>query len=151
MKSSRALHVSLHSSRWASTLVCVAYLTTGALVAWLPGPAAIRGPLVIGIGAYAIVAMRRWAMRSSPQAIVEIDLDVDRAVCLTERGGLRIEGLVLPDSYVGAWVTTLVVRRDGRRRVRTVAILPDMLATEDFRRLRLLLRLGREAAMAAES
>ena len=151
MKSSTALHVSLHSSRWGSILVCVACLTTSVLVAWLPGPAAIRGALVIGIAAYAIGALRHWAMRSSPRAVVDIDLDVDRAVCLTERSGLRIEGLVLPDSYVGAWVTTLVVRRDGRRRVRTVAILPDMLAIEDFRRLRLLLRLGREAAMAAES
>lgn len=102
MKSARALHVSLRSSRLASILVCAACLATSALVAWLPGPAAVRAALVIGVAAYAITSMRRWAVRSAPRAIVDIDLDVDRVVCLTERGGLRIEGLVLPDSYVGA-------------------------------------------------
>jgi hypothetical protein len=48
-------------------------------------------------------------------------------------------------------LTTLVVRPDGKRRLRTVAILPDMLPADDFRRLRLLLRLGHGATTAADS
>jgi hypothetical protein len=94
----------------------------------LPGTAALRGALVIGIGTHAIPTMRHWATRSASRAIIGVELDSDRPVRLTERTGCRIEGMVQPDSYVGALLTTLVVRPDGKRRLRTVAILPDMMA-----------------------
>jgi hypothetical protein len=151
MKATPALRISLGPSRSASALICVASLATAALVAWLPGAAALRGVVVIGIGAHAILTMRHWATRSASRAIIGIELDADRAVRLTERTGRRIEGMVQPDSYVGASLTTLVVRPDGKRRLRTVAILPDMLPADDFRRLRLLLRLGHGSTTAADS
>jgi hypothetical protein len=118
---------------------------------WLPGTAALRGALVIGIGAHAILTMRHWATRSASRAILGVELDSDRTVRLTERTGRRIDGMVQPDSYVGSLLTTLVVRPDGKRRLRTVAILPDMLPADDFRRLRLLLRLGHGSTTAADS
>jgi hypothetical protein len=151
MNSARALRVSLGPSRAASVLICVACLGTAALIAWLPGPASLRAIAVIGIGVYAIVTTRYSATRSAARAIVAIELDADRAVCLTERAGRRIEGLLQPDSYVGAWLTTLVVRPEGKRRLRSVAILPDMLPADDFRRLRLLLRLGHAATKPTDS
>jgi hypothetical protein len=151
MKVVRTLRLSLGPSRMASALICVTCLATCALVAWLPGAAALRGVLVIGIGAYAILTMRHWATRSASRAIIGIELDADRAVRLVERAGRHIEGIVQPDSYVGALLTTLVVRPDGKRRLRTIAILPDMLPADDFRRLRLLLRLGHGATTAADS
>jgi hypothetical protein len=151
MKAARTLRLSLGPSRMASALIRVACLATCTLVAWLPGAAALRGVSVIGIGAYAILTLRQWATRSASRAIVGIELDADRAVRLIERTGRHIEGIVQPDSYVGAWLTTLVVRPDGKRRLRTLAILPDMLPAEDFRRLRLLLRLGHAATTAADS
>ncbi len=151
MKSARALRLSLGPSRSASLSICVACLASAALVAWLPGAAAFRGALVTGIGAYAIVSVRHSGTRSASHAIVAIELDVDRVVCLIERAGGRIEGVVQPGSYVGAWLTTLVVRPEGKRRLRTVAILPDMLPAEDFRRLRLLLRLGHDTATVTDS
>jgi hypothetical protein len=131
-------------------LICLACLASAALVAWLPAAAPVRGALVIGIGVYAIVTLRHSATRSASGAIVGIELDLERAVCLTERAGSRIVGVVQPGSYVGALLTTVVVRPEGKRRVRTVAILPDMLPADDFRRLRLLLRLGRDKATAAD-
>src|ERR1700687_5313429 len=151
MQTIPALRISLGPSRSASALICVACLATAALVAWLPGAAAFRGALVIGIGAYAILTMRHWATRSASRAIIGVELDADRAVRLTERTGRRIEGMVQADSYVGALLTTLVVRPDGKHRLRTVAILPDMLPADDFRRLRLLLRLGHGSTTAADS
>jgi hypothetical protein len=151
MKATPALRILLGPSRSASALICVAYLATAALVAWLPGAAALHGALVIGIGAYAVLTMRHSATRSASRAIIGIELDADRAVRLTERSGRRIEGVVQPDSYVGALLTTLVVRPDGKRRLRTIAILPDMLPADDFRRLRLLLRLGHGSTRAADS
>jgi hypothetical protein len=151
MEAARALRLSLGPSRVAAGLICVSCLASAALVAWLPVAALFRAAMVIGIGAYAIVTVRYSATRSAPGAIIGIELDLDRAVCLTERAGRRIEGVVQPDSYVGALLTTLVVRPQGKRWLRTVAILPDMLPAEDFRRLRLLLRLGRDKATAADS
>ena len=151
MKATPALRISLGASRSASALICFAWLATAALVAWLPAAAALRGALVTGIGAHAILTMRHWATRTASHAIIGIELDADRAVRLTERTGRRIEGMVQPDSYVGALLTTLVVRPDGKRRLRTIAILPDMLPSDDFRRLRLLLRLGHGSPTMADS
>jgi hypothetical protein len=151
MKAARTLRLSLGPSRLASALICVTCLATCVLVAWLPGAAALRGALVIGIGAYALLTIRHWATRSASRAIVGIELDADRAVRLIERTGRHIEGIVQPDSYVGALLTTLVVRPEGKRRLRTLAILPDMLPADDLRRLRLLLRLGHAATTAADS
>jgi hypothetical protein len=148
MKAVRALHISLGPSRSAAALICVTFLATAALLSWLPGPSSLRGALVIGIGAYAISTLRQSATRSASRAIIGIELDADRTVCLIERAGRRIEGLVQSDSYVGALLTTLVVCPDGKRRRRMVAILPDMLPADDLRRLRLLLRLGHGATTA---
>jgi hypothetical protein len=151
MKAARTLRLSLGPSRLASALICVTCLASCVLVAWLPGAAALRGALVIGIGAYALLTIRHWATRSASRAIIGIELDADRAVRLIERTGRHIEGIVQPDSYVGALLTTLVVRPEGKRRLRTLAILPDMLPPDDLRRLRLLLRLGHAATTAADS
>ena len=52
---------------------------------------------------------------------------------------------ILDDSYVGARLTTIVWRPDGAplvMPVRAIVILPDTLAADDFRRLRVLLRYG---------
>jgi len=149
MKETHALRISLGPSRVASALICLSCLSTAALVAWLPGPPSLRGALVIGIAAYAIVTMRHWATRSASHAIIGIEVRLDRTVCLTERAGERIEGVLQPDTYVGALVTTVVMRPEGKRRPRSTTILTDMLPTEDFRRLRLMLRLGQTAATAA--
>jgi hypothetical protein len=151
MKEAHALRIELAPSRVASALICVASLATATLVAWLPVGAAVRAPLVIGTGVHAIVVLRRCATRSSPRAIVGIEIAVDRTVRMTERSGERMEGVLRADSYVSAWVTTVVMRPEGRHLLRSTVVLPDMLAAEDFRRLRLMLRLGHGPATAKRS
>jgi hypothetical protein len=146
MKQSNTLRITLGPSCAASALVCLASLGTAVLVAWLPVAAPVRSAMVMGIGVYAILALRMWATRSASRAIVGIDLDFDRTISITERSGDRIKGVLQADSYVTAWVTTVVVRPEGKRLLRSTAILPDMLPVEDFRRLRLLLRLGHTPA-----
>jgi hypothetical protein len=151
MKQTHSLRVSLAPSRIASALVLVSSVATAALIGWLPVAAVVRGAFVIFIGVYAIVILRHWAMRSASSAIVGIELDVDHAVCLTDRAGRRIEGALQHDSYVGALLTTIVVRPQGKRRLRSTAILPDMLPSDDFRRLRVLLRKGHADVTATGS
>jgi hypothetical protein len=117
-------------------------VATMALIAWLPGDAWLRALAVLVTGTHGLASLRMWALRISRRSIVAIELCGDAQVTLTERGGRRIEGRVGADSYVGASLTTLVVRRKGAFGSRATAILPDMLPGEDFRRLRVLLRLA---------
>ncbi|MEO8741345.1 MAG: protein YgfX [Casimicrobiaceae bacterium] len=135
--------IALESSRLAATLIFVSIVATAALVAWLPGSAWLRGAAVIALGVYGIALERTWALRSARRAIIAFTLRPDLTVSLVERGGIAAEGVVQGDSFVGAILTTLVVRVPPACRLRTVAILPDMLPAEDFRRLRVQLRLGR--------
>ncbi|MEP7262597.1 MAG: protein YgfX [Usitatibacter sp.] len=64
-----------------------------------------------------------------------LSLGRDGVMSLDGRAGLLREG-----SFVSPWLTVLRWRPAGARFDRTVLILPDMLAREDFRRLRVLLR-----------
>lgn len=143
MKTTTPLAIVLKASRLAAALIFLAMVATAALVAWLPGSSWLRGAAVIALGVYGIVLERTWALRSAPRAIVGFTLRPDLTVNLVERGGRTADGVVLDDSFVGAILTTLVVRVPHARRRRTVAILPDMLPAEDFRRLRVQLRLAR--------
>lgn len=56
---------------------------------------------------------------------------------------------ILADSYVGPRLTTIVWRPDGARRVKTLVVMADTFAADDFRRLRVALRYGRAAAAEA--
>jgi hypothetical protein len=145
MKAPRPLRVELRSSRLAAALVCVTLLPTAMLIAFLPGTlgdAPLRAVMVIAIGGYALWLLRGWARRATARAIVSVEVAVDRRIVITERAGTRIEGLVQPQTYVGAWLTTIVVQPEGARCKRAIAVLPDMLPADDFRRLRVLLRFG---------
>jgi hypothetical protein len=87
--------------------------------------------------------LRTRAYATTRRSIVSVEIGADLRATFTERGGRRVEAGVQPDSYVGALLTTIVLRPAGAHRSRAIAILPDMLSAEDFRRLRVLLRLGR--------
>lgn len=129
----------------AAASVIVAYLTTAALLAFAPGPALLRAAAIPPIGGHAVWTLRRWALRTTRSAVVGVELSADGRAALIERGGLRRDGYVQPASYVGDWLTTLVVRADGARVSRAIAILPDMLPADDLRQLRVLLRIAGSA------
>jgi hypothetical protein len=144
MKSPPVLHVALSSSRCAALLVSGACVSTAALLAWLPLPFVLRCVGVIAVGGYAVWLLRRWAIRSSRRAIAHMEIGIDHRVALIDVEGKRVEGDVCVDSYVSAVLTTIVVRTSDSRFARTIAILPDMLPTDDFRQLRVLLRFGQK-------
>jgi hypothetical protein len=141
MKLPGSMRVELGCSRLAATFVLLSHGATAVLLAFAPGNALLRSAGVIVVGGHALWKLRSWALRRTPTAVVAVELAIDGRAVLVERGGRRCEGRVQADSYVGERLTTLVVRLDGVRVSRAVAILPDMLPAEDLRRLRLLLRL----------
>ena len=143
MKAPAVLRVELKRSRLAMALVSVASIATATLVAWLPGNEWIRAAVALAVGVQGIASLRSWGLRVSPRAIAVIEIGSDLRAVLTERGGRRVEGIIRADSYVGALLTTLVIRREKAHWSRAEAILPDMMRAEDFRRLRMLLRFGK--------
>jgi hypothetical protein len=139
MKGPPPLRIELGCSRLAAAFIVAAYLATAALLAFMPGSVLIRAFAVAAIGACCAGSLR-GALRATPHAIVGVEICADGRVALTERGGARREGRAQPACYVGTWFTTMVVRIDGARWSRAIAILPDMLSAEEMRRLRVMLR-----------
>jgi len=151
MKALQTLDVALGSSRSAAALVAIACLGTAGLVAFLPGSALYRAAVVVALGAHGVWTLRSWALRTTRNAIVRVEVGGDGQVVFRERSGRRCRGRLQAASYVGTSLTTIVVRLQGSRRSRATAILPDMLPPEDLRRLRVLLRVAGSASRSEVS
>ena len=97
-------------------LVC-----TAAADGFRPVPAS---PLIV-----AVLAAGLW--RCSGRGVPALlHVGIDRRITVTGRDGRSRTGVILDDSYVGAWLTTIVWRQDGMpwwRSARTVVVLPDTL------------------------
>jgi toxin CptA len=146
MKSVPRLDVDLKRPRAAPALVAGTHLATAALIALLPLPNGLD------IGGAAIVTLcGLWILMRicGTRAPAALTLDLDRRIVVRVRGGATATGTIEADSCVGPRVTTIVWRPDGACRVRTLLLLPDALAAEDFRRLRVMLRYGRVPLSAA--
>ena len=123
-------------------LLALATIATAAMLALLPGEPWSRGTGVLIAGACGIRALRGTTAIGANRPITAVDLAADRRAILTDRSGRRIEAIVQAESYVGATLTTVVLRPEGARRSRALAIWPDMTSADEFRRLRVLLRHG---------
>ena len=143
MRAPLPVRIELRRSRLAGALIVITHLATAALIVWLPVDAALRALAVIGVGGHALWALRSTSLRNTRSAIVAIELEPDRRVVLRRRDGNCVEARALPDSYVGERIATLVVRSEGSRRVHALLLLPDMMAPEELRRFRVLLRFGK--------
>jgi hypothetical protein len=132
----------LQPSRIAARLLASATIATAAMLALLPGEPWLRGAGVLIAGAYGIRALRGMMTIGTSGPIAAVDLAADRRAIFTDRYGRRIETIVQAESYVAALVTTLVLRPEGARRSRALALWPDMISADEFRRLRVLLRHG---------
>lgn len=148
MNPSATIYIDLRASRIAGAVTLACVVATACLVAWLPASVWLRMLAVTALGVYGVLLTRSWAQRSTQRAVIAIELGADRRIAVVERSGRRIDGEVQDDSYVGASLTTIVWRAAGAHRSRAIAIVPDMLPEEDFRRLRVLLRLGQARSSA---
>jgi hypothetical protein len=142
VKSTPVLRVTLQPSRIAAALLALATIATAVMLSLLPGEPWLRAAGVLIAGACGIHALRRTTAIGMRRSIAGIELAADRRAILTDRSGQCIEAIVQPESYVGALLTTLVLRPDGARRSRALAIWPDTMSADEFRRLRVLLRHG---------
>lgn len=151
MKTVPRLRLEPRPSRAAAAIIAAGCALTAALVIALPMPLSAKIAAVPAIVATAIVGVSRC---SGPGMPALLHVGADRRITVTDRGGCSRSGAVLDDSFVGARLATIVWRPDGARAwypARTLLVLPDMLGTDDFRRLRVLLRYGRPAIEAGSN
>ncbi|HEX4522358.1 MAG TPA: hypothetical protein VH704_02465 [Casimicrobiaceae bacterium] len=112
------------------------------MLALLPGEPWLRGAGVVIAGVCGIRALRGAMSIGTNCPVVAVDLGAGRRAVLADRSGHLIETIVQPETYVGTLVTTMVLRSEGARRSRALAIWPDTMPPDDLRRLRVLLRHG---------
>jgi hypothetical protein len=128
--------------------LCV--LTSGLLAA-LPLPVPALVPCVVAVAGVLVRGLYRCTGRGVPALI---HVGTDRRITVTDYEGRSNAGTILEDTFVGAWLTTIVWRRDGLPwwlPAPTIVVLPDMLTCEEFRRLRVALRYGRPKARGSTS
>ena len=140
MTPSPPLRLAPRRSRLAALLIVVTHGATAALLAAMPLPFAWRAA-----GVAVVVAAGSWAWRRcvGRGAAAQLEVGLDRRIAVTARDGRTHAGDILADSFVGPRLTTIVWRPDRARSVHAVLVLPDVLAADDFRRLRVTLRYSR--------
>jgi len=146
MKPPQRLRLEPRPSRIGCALVAAACTMTSILLGSLPLSMAAVLPAAAAILAVLASGLWRCTGRGVPALL---HVGIDRRITVTDRDGRSRAGVILDDSYVGAWLTTIVWRRDGMpwwRPARTMLVLPDTLGRDEFRRLRVVLRYGRPAA-----
>ena len=87
-----------------------------------------------------LVYETRIALRAGNGAVVVLRIASDNRLSIGLRDGRWHEGEVLGSTTVTAFLTVINLRVIGERRMRSVVILPDCMAPEDYRRLRVWLR-----------
>ena len=137
------VRISLAPSLAASLLIASLASGTCAVVAVLPLETPVITLAVVAIVLWAVDRICVIGLRRGPRAVRGLELRADLTVVVQIGDGSIRAGRVHRDSYVGANLSTIVWRPFGRRRLRTILLLRDMLPAGDFRRLRVLLRYGR--------
>jgi hypothetical protein len=139
----------LQPSRTLAAAIGVGALATFGIVFALPLAAWQQASLLLLVLVWAGLAWHRDALRRGRRAVRELRLAPDLVLVARCGDGRLVAGHVRTATYVGEWLTSIVWRPDGARRCRTVLILPDMMAADEFRRLRVMLRYARSGATQA--
>ena len=144
-----AVHVVLRPSRLVGVGVGAAALATLAVVLATPLPAWSQAICAAGVLAWAALAFRRHALLRGRRAVTEVRVAGDLVLVAHQADGTLVAGHVRSTTYVGAALTSIVWRPDGAWRSRAILVVPDMLPSDDFRRLRVMLRYARSAVEQA--
>ena len=140
MRDPPPLRVDLVPSRLRRAFIVAAYGSAAAVLIILPLGVALRAWSVA-----LVVALALKAWRDEPPTTLLVRLDGTLAMIL--RDGAACEA-ALVGGYCGVRLVTIVYRRAGQRRCESLAIVPDMLAADDLRRLRVRLAYSRSDDVA---
>lgn len=96
------------------------------------------------IALHGMWSMWRFGWLRSPQSIVEIELDGQGSCILSRKSGIRLRGVVGAATCIGGRFVILSSRRVGAwaalKPATNTVVTGDMLAGDEFRRLRVMLK-----------
>lgn len=98
-------------------------------------------PLLRAAAALAVIGLGFRAWRTA-HAVRALRLDGAGAIEVSFADGSSRQGVVPDGSFVAPWLTLIRWRPEGALWDRTILMLPGMTATEDYRRIRVILRWG---------
>ena len=121
-----------------------------ALLLWLIAPLVFGLPLFlisVAVLLYSLLFELRMALRLGSKAVVKLRIAAGETLQFAMRDGQWHEGEVLGSTTVTSFLTVINLRVGSQRGIRSIVILPDSMAADDYRRLRVWLR-WRPAAQA---
>ncbi|MDP1734127.1 MAG: hypothetical protein Q8L44_07160 [Sulfuritalea sp.] len=140
MKAVAPLSVSLKPSRHLLLLQSLAHVAAAGAVLAATLPSWLAAILLLSVG-----ASLAYSRRASP--VETLILRGDGRFEKVGAGDTASELIVHPHTLVLSFLVVLLYRQEGR--LRALTLLPDSLAAEDFRQLRLWLRWRSAAATPA--
>lgn len=142
MRAPQVLELRFRPSLRLAVAIGAWYAATTALAWTLPVEPVIALLASGGLAVTAAVQILRTALRRGPRAWTGLRVGEDRAIEILHGGRPSTPGTVAATTYVGASLVALHVRAGDSPRLLCTVILGDMLPRDDFRRLRVLLRLS---------
>lgn len=104
-------------------------------------------PAVKAAGIAAVFALWAWSvsvhcLRLAPFSVCRVVLDPEGGCVLVDRRGRTRDGELLPGAWIGMRLVALRVRLRRGRPARALALAADAVPADDFRRLRVSLRVS---------
>ena len=87
-----------------------------------------------------VICVRRIALLRDPDSVAALEISTDNVLTVQTQSGGRVECVVLPSTYVAAYLSVLNLREIDRGSVRHVIVVRDSADADDFRSLRTWLR-----------
>ena len=140
MKDVETVRIELQYSRVGLAVLAAMAFATAALLVAVPLAGAMRVALLAGTAVLALEALDRVVLVRGLRAVRMLSVQRDGAIEVESPSGVLRSGRLRPGSFVAPWLVVVRWRPRDARWDGTVLLLPDMVAAEDFRRLRVLLR-----------
>lgn len=132
--------ISFSPSRRLALLLCLAHTAAAGVCLAADLATGLKIALVLLIVASCGWSLLGPALLRAAGAIVAVQFADGGALSFQTRRGEWHEGALRESSFVAPYLTVLNLKTKGNPFVRHIVILPDSIAADDFRRLRVWLR-----------
>jgi toxin CptA len=132
--------ISLRASWLLVVILALAHGVAIAIMLFVSIPSWVKLIAAAGLTNHLLVVVRRQALLLTPDSAVAIVIGSDNKLSIQARHGEWREYTVLGDTYVASYLTVMNLEQIDSHAVKRVAILPDSVDAEDFRKLRVWLR-----------
>jgi hypothetical protein len=143
VKESASIRVILRPSRLITAWLAGLHGATLVPLWWSALPVWAGAALAIAIAVHGAWAIRRFGQLQSPLSVTGIALQPGADCILAARSGAEFGGPVDPSTVVLGSLVILAVKESAGHSHRRAIVVRDMLAEDDFRRLRVGLKWSR--------